>query len=202
MVIMQPVVVLTVDQRASRTRADLVPQTLSALADLAVLRPFERTAGDEIQGVLHDARVAVDVVGLLLRSGDWNIGIGIGPVETPLPPQARAGRGEAYLHAREAVTRAKQVPAHITVVGADHYRAEQLETVLWLWADLIHRRSQRGWEVADLIAQGLSHAEAGTRLGVTQSAVSQRARAAGMVETDRAARLARQLFAEMLEGGH
>jgi hypothetical protein len=99
------------------------------------------------------------------------------------------------------VTRAKQVPAHLSVVGDDDYRADQLETVLWLWADLLERRSERGWEVADLIAEGLSHAEAGARLGVSQSAASQRARAASVVEADRAARLVRQQLAEMLEGG-
>ena len=193
-------VVLTVDQRDSRTGPDLVPATLDALADSGALRPFERTAGDEIQGVVVDPEVVIAVLGVLLRSGDWNIGVGIGKVETPLPDQGRAGRGEAYLRAREAVTRAKQVPAHVSVVGGDHYRSEQLETVLWLWADLLRRRSERGWEVADLIAEGLSHADTGARLGVTQSAVSQRARAASVVEANRAARLAAQLLAEALTG--
>lgn len=193
-------VVLTVDQRDSRTGPDLVPATLDPLAELRTLRPFERTAGDEIQGLIDDPEVATEALALLLRSGEWNIGVGVGTVETPLPDQARAGRGQAYLRAREAVTRAKQVPAHVCVVGGEDYRAEQLETVLWLWADLLARRSERGWEVADLIAEGLSHAEAGARLGVTQSAASQRARAANVVEADRAARLAGQLLAEMLKG--
>jgi hypothetical protein len=195
------VVVLTVDQRDSRTGSDLVPATLDALAGLGTLRAFDRTAGDELQGVVDDPQVAVEALVLLLRSRDWNIGIGIGSVETPLPDLARAGRGDAYVQARAAVTRAKQVSAHVSVVGDDDYRAEQLETVLWLWADLLGRRSERGWEVADLVAQGLSHAEAGHRLGITQSAVSQRARAAGVVEADRAARLVEQLFTEMLKGG-
>lgn len=193
-------VVFTVDQRASRRGPDLVPATLEALAELPTLRAFERTAGDEIQGVVDDPQVAVDTLALLLRTGDWTVGVGIGPVDTPLPESTRAGSGAAYLRAREAVTRAKQVPAHVIVVGGDGYRAEQLETVLWLWADLLTRRSRRGWEVADLIAEGVSHVEAGARLGVSQSAVSQRARTAGVVEAARAARLARQLFAEMLEG--
>jgi hypothetical protein len=194
------VVVLTVDQRDSRTGPDLVPATLEALAGLATLRPFERTVGDEIQAVIDEPGVVVDALALLLRSGDWNIGVGLGTVETPLPDQSRAGRGEAYLHARDAVTRAKQVPAHVSVVGDDDYRADQLETVLWLWAELLSRRSSRGWEVADLTAAGLSHAEAGTRLGVSQSAVSQRVRAASVVEADRAARLVGQLVDEMLKG--
>jgi hypothetical protein len=191
-------VVLTVDQRSSRSRPDMVPAVLSELAALDTLRGFERTAGDEIQGVIEHPGVVVQVVGLLLRRAQWNIGLGLGPVETPLPEDARAGRGAAYLHARRAVTRAKQVSAHVSVVGTDDYRADQLETVLWLWNNVLERRSTRGWEVADLIALGLSHAQAGSRLGVTQSAVTQRARSAGVIEAERAAWLAEQLIAEML----
>jgi len=194
-------VVFTVDQRSSRTGRDLVPETLDTLAALPVLRAFERTAGDEIQGLLDDPATTAECVALLVRADAWNIGIGVGSVETPLPPQARAGSGEAYFHARKAVNRAKQVNAHLSVVGADVYRAEQLETVLWLWADLLRRRTDRGWAVADLISHGLSHTEAATRLGISQSAVSQRARAAGVVEANRAARLAGQLVDEMLKGG-
>ncbi len=192
-------VVLTVDQRASRTGPDLVPETVATLANLATLRSFERTAGDEIQGVLDRADSAVACLRVLMRSGDWNIGIGIGEVETPLPEHARAGRGEAYLHARAAVTRAKQVHTHLSVVGADDYRADQLETVLWLWAEVLRHRSDRGWAVADLIEAGLSHADTGRKLGITQSAVSQRARAAGVVEATRAARLTTQLLDTTLQ---
>ena len=108
MVQMVPMV-LTVDQRSSRSRADLVPEQWWSYSALATLRAFDRTAGDEIQGIVDDPEVAVAVLSLLLRGGDWNIGLGIGPVEEPLPTEARAGRGSAFLHAREAVTRAKQV---------------------------------------------------------------------------------------------
>ena len=75
-----------------------------------MLRPFERTAGDEFQGVLDHPAALAAVVERLLREGGWNIGIGIGEVEEPLPENARAGRGPAYLHAREAVTAAKSSP--------------------------------------------------------------------------------------------
>jgi hypothetical protein len=124
--------------------------------------------------------------------------MGIGPVDEPLPADARAGRGAAYLHAREAVERAKSGPHRVAVGGADPRRADQLETVLWLWAGLLERRTVPGWEVHDALAEGLSHAEAGRRLGVTQSAVSQRARSAGLVDERRARRLATDLLTAML----
>lgn len=195
-------VVLTVDQRGSQTGPDLVPAVLDQLNDPAhgpAERAFERTAGDEVQGVLTDGAAVVARTALLLRAGSWNIGLGIGPVELPLPSSTRAGRGEAFVLARQAVTRAKQLPGRLSVVGTPAYRAEQIETVAWLWAGVLTRRSERGWEVADLFATGLTHAEAALRLGISQSAVSQRAQAAGLVESDRAARLLAAMIDETLE---
>ena len=115
------VAVLTIDQRGSSHDAatDQVPATLVALADVEMLRPFERTAGDEFQGVLDDPAALAAVVERLLREDGWNIGIGIGEVEEPLPESTRAGRGPAYLHAREAVTAAKSAPWRLRVAGDD-----------------------------------------------------------------------------------
>lgn len=191
------VCVLTVDQRASRTTTDLVP---AAVRDYGVgaLLPFERTAGDEIQGVFTDSDAVATTLGALLRSGAWNVGVGLGEMEEPTAGTARAGRGTAYLNARDAVNRAKNSPGRIAVVGVDHYRARQLETVLWLWAGLLSRRTERGWEVADLVATGLTHAAVADRLGISQSAVSQRASAAGLVESDRTLEVITQYLAEHL----
>ena len=193
------VAVLTVDQRGSRTSPDLVPGTLAALADATLLLPFERTAGDEFQGVLDDPASLARVIETLLREDRWNVGIGIGPVDEPLPDHARAGRGPAYLHARQAVTTAKNSPWHLRVCGDDP-GVRALETTLWLWAAVLARRTTRGWEAADLVDEGLSYEEAGRRLGISQSAVSQRAQAAGIVEGRRARELATELAAGLLGG--
>jgi hypothetical protein len=201
-------VVLTVDQHGSRHGADQVPSLLDTLerqvADRSLpppLRSFQRTVGDEVQAVVDEPHTAVELVGTILRTGEWTIGLGIGDVEQPLPPDARAGRGDAYLRARDAVTRAKSAPHRVRVVGGDPYRAERLETVLWLWAGILERRTDRGWQVHDALVEGLSHEEVGRRLGITQSAVSQRARAAGLVDEQRARALARDLLAEQLGVG-
>ena len=193
--------VLTLDQRGSRDRRDEVPDLLAALAAVpsGVALPFERTVGDEVQGVLTEAVAAVVAVARTLRLGRWNIGIGVGDLEEPLPASTREGRGTAYLRAREAVTRAKSAPHRLTVVGApEDAGAEALETVLGLWAGLLERRSVRGWEVHVLMAEGLSHAEAAARLGISASAVSQRAQAAGLVDEQRARALAVRLWDELL----
>lgn len=198
-------VVLTVDQRASRSGADAVPELLALLdrtpgLSEGILRPFQRTVGDEVQAVLDEPGAVVAVIGVVLRTGAWSVGVGVGAVDEPLPADTRAGRGQAYLYARDAVTRAKTTPHRIVVVGADDYRATQLETVLWLWAGLLERRTPGGWEVHDALGAGLSHAEAGRRLGISQSAVTQRAQTAALVDEARARRLATELLSTMLSG--
>lgn len=191
------VLVLTVDQRGSRRSPDLVADVLARLPEVPALRPFEQTVGDEFQGVLDDPVALPPVVETLLRDGSWHVGIGVGDVEEPLPAHARAGRGAAYLHARQAVTTAKSSPWHLRVVGDDP-GTRALETVLWLWAAVLARRTARGWEVADLVAEDLSYDEVAQRLGITPSAVSQRAAAAGLVESRRARELATDLTAQLL----
>jgi hypothetical protein len=191
------VVVLTVDQRDSRRTPDRIPETLAGLGGLSLRLPCERTVGDEFQGVLDSPGTVPAAIERLLREDAWNIGVGVGAVEEPLPDQARAGRGPAYLHARAAVTAAKTSPWRLRVV-ADEPAGRALETTLWLWASVLARRTSRGWEVADLVAEGLSYGEIGTRLGISQSAVSQRAQAAGIVEGRRARELAECLTAHLL----
>lgn len=194
------VLVLTVDQRDSRHGTDRVPTALDLLRDVPVLRAFERTAGDELQGVLADPAALSVTVEALLRDGSWSIGIGVGPVDRPLPDHARAGSGPAYLRARTAVTAAKKAPWQLRVVGDDP-GARQLESALWLWASVLARRTARGWEVADLVDQDLSYDAAARRLGITQSAVSQRAQAAGIVEGRRARELVTHLATALVGVG-
>ncbi|MFJ3407003.1 hypothetical protein [Promicromonospora sp. NPDC090134] len=109
-------IVLTVDQRGSTYAADRVPEVLAELARLTRFREgvvvgFERTVGDEVQGVLASGRagaeLAVDLSLHLLRDQGWSVGIGVGQVEGPLPTVSREARGFAFYRARDAVERAK-----------------------------------------------------------------------------------------------
>jgi hypothetical protein len=193
------VVVLTVDQHGSQTQPDQVPTALEVLGAVPARLGFQRTAGDEFQGVLDEPAALPAALEPLLRADSWNIGIGVGEVETPLPDQARAGRGSAYVAAREAVTAAKSSPWRVRASGpTDSVRA--LESAVWLWAALLARRTDRGWEVADLVDSGLTYDQAASRLGISQSAVSQRAAAAGIAEGRRARELVEFLTRTALEG--
>lgn len=116
--------VITADQRASRKSGDAVPQALERLGSTVegsawgLYRPFERTAGDEIQGALTDAASALRVVLWLLRTDRWHVGLGIGPVEEPVPTSVRSARGPAFHAARAAVEAARRVDHHVAVRAA------------------------------------------------------------------------------------
>lgn len=206
----QGLIVITADQRASRRHADAVPGALEALAALPTATlprslPFERTAGDEIQGVTPSAEAAVDTIGTLLRTGQWQVGIGLGPVEEPLPRSVRSARGPAFIAARRAVERAHRCPQDLAVdanVGVDEPAAGGIEQAvlaaegaLWLWAALLSRRTAEGWEVTDLLERSDSQKAVARTLGISPSAVSQRLRTAGWTEGRRGGILCADLLA-------
>jgi hypothetical protein len=171
--------VLTVDQRHSRRGQDRVDALLGWLADRpGVVRGFERTAGDEVQGVMDEASAVVDLVLGLVRRGAWSIGIGAGPVDEPLPASTRAGSGPAFVLARKAVERAKSSPQLLAVEAPDADRAGSAQAALDLLASVVQRRSEPGWEAVDLISRGITQTEVAEALGITKQAVSQRLRAA------------------------
>ena len=191
--------VVTADQVDTHRAFDRVPAALSLLAGprSGLHRAFERTTGDAIQGVCADPGDVVDVVTALLRHGDWRIGVGIGPVEAPLPESARSARGPAVVAARDALAAAGPVPGQLALrcrVGLGTSRLERevrqrhtryAESAILLYARLLRGRTVEGWQVTDLLSQGLTQKDAAARLGVTPSAVSQRVRRAGWQEQQR-----------------
>lgn len=195
------------DQVSSRTGTDRVPTALALLPAVPTVLPFERTAGDEIQGLIDDPAALTQVVSRLTRLGDWRIGIGAGPVDVPLPDSTRAARGAAYLAARTAIASARNSPVQLSLalpsdVGGTRYgefadAAQDAETALWLWRSVLSRRSAEGWELMDLLDQGLNKATAAERLGISPSAVSQRLGRAARAEGIRGEALAGRLLARL-----
>lgn len=199
--------VLTIDQQGSRRVGDRVDELLGVFAALpavapsapGVVRPFERTVGDEVQAVLDDAELAVRLALTVLRRGGWTVGIGAGPVDQPLPATSRAGSGAAFVLARAAVERAKRraraVP--LSVAGSDAGGAADAEAVLTLVAAVAARRTAAGWEVIDALQHagvGARQEDVAVRLGISQQAVSQRLRTALWAEELAARPLAARLL--------
>ncbi|GAB3405888.1 hypothetical protein GCM10027515_19770 [Schumannella luteola] len=173
--------VITADQVGSRRGSDLVAGALDdiqgALGPRLAL-PADRTAGDELQVVTADARAALDLVLRLSREGRWSVGCGIGAVDE-LADSTRASTGPAFIAARDAVEAAKKSRTRLSVRGgADGLGAAAIEPLADLLLLLRARRSEPGWELADLLADGATQADAAQQLGITPQAASQRARAA------------------------
>ncbi len=202
------IAVVTADQQASRQHPDGVPAALAALSglglDQGVLLGFERTVGDEIQGVCGRPEAVVDVVLRLTRLGGWRIGVGIGAAELPLPESTRQARGPAFVAARDAVEdrrstqllrliSALEQPPGRTVTPAPYGGLQQAgwyaESALIGLRALAGRRSVQGWEVVELSERGLSQTEIAAELGISDSAVSQRIAAASRDEVTRLAEL-------------
>lgn len=98
-------IVLTIDQEDSRHGTDRVPELLDKLANVRTIAGFERTVGDEVQGLLEDAAVACAAIRLTMRMGGWHIGIGIGQIDDDVLAEIssgtiRTGRGSAFVRAR------------------------------------------------------------------------------------------------------
>jgi hypothetical protein len=177
--------VLTVDRQAGRGSPDRVAGVVRRLADgVPTVLPFERTAGTEFQGVLDDPAVVVDVVLRLAREGGWRVGVGAGPVQTPLPDSTRAGAGPAYLCARRAVDAAGQRSVRLAVRGAVPPDAADAQAVLSALAVVVQRRSAQAWQAIELVGAGQTQARAAAALGISRQAVGQRL-AAGQWELER-----------------
>jgi hypothetical protein len=170
---------MTVDQAESRDQPDLVEEVLRRFGKVATSLPFTRTVGDEFQGLLDDPMSVVTVTLDLMRSATWHIGIGIGGVEQPLPRDSRSARGPAFVAARSAVESAKKELSHVSVRSEPATEeADDAETFLRLVAAIRERRSELGWEAADLMRQGLTQAAAAAKLDITRQALGQRLSAA------------------------
>lgn len=195
---------IVADQVGSRSGGDRVPVALDSLDDLDLVLAVERTAGDEIQCLADDPSAVVGAVTRLTRLEGWRVGIGVGRVEMPLPPSTRAARGDAYVAARTAIVAARRSPTDLSLVidpgvGAAGYReladaARDAESALWLLRSVLTRRSTEGWELMDLLDEGLTNAEAAQRLSISPSAVSQRLARAARQEASRGAELAVRLL--------
>ncbi|RMI13094.1 hypothetical protein [Cellulomonas triticagri] len=205
---------LTVDQEGSRRVGDRVDALLADLATAsplvaagpgAVVLPFERTVGDEVQGVLANPELVVALSLHLVRAGGWSIGIGAGTVDTPLPTSSRAASGSAFIHAREAVEAAKSRLRHVplAVRGPDAGLAAEAEGVLALLGAVVARRTAAGWSVVDLVAAGTTRqGDLAAALGISQQAVSARLGAALWDEEVAARPAAARLLRLLAADGH
>jgi hypothetical protein len=186
--------VLTIDQRGSTADIDRVPDLIAALRSLTPA-PFERSVGDELQGVVEHAEDVVEVALYAIRNGHWYVGIGIGAVHLAPGGNPREGSGSGFVAARKAVELAKgsagQVP--LSVVSGSIGRGREMpphakegamtsanaQAVLRLIGRVVQQRTPAQWRVVDRLRalQGGdgkhgSQKHVAQELGITEQSVS------------------------------
>ena len=187
---------MTIDQRGSTGAEDLVPDLLARIAALQLSgtgKPvFERTVGDEVQGVVPDASAVVEVALHALRVGRWYVGIGVGTVSLAPGASPREGTGTAFVAARKAVELAKaagqQVPLSVVPgimaktggsgpAGEGSQACANAEAVLRLLGRLVQDRTEAQWRVVDALrrlgpARHGSQKQVALDLGISEQSVS------------------------------
>lgn len=212
--------VMTMDQRGSSSDVDRVPGLLAELEALSTTGRFERSVGDEVQGVLEAPDEVVEIALHALRSGRWYVGIGVGQVGLPLPASPREGSGPAFVAARKAVERAKAAASHVPLAvlagaaaggqaeeGAGARACANAEAVLRLIGRLIQDRTAAQWKVLDEL-RSVQHGHPGThgtqkiaarKLGITEQSVSRALLRSGWQE-EWAARPAAEMLLALAHG--
>lgn len=193
--------VMTVDQKKSRVQGDLVPDVLDDLTHLlagersaSVAIPFQRSVGDEIQGVLKDPLAVVAVTRRLIKHSNWYVGIGYGSVAEPLPQRSSEASGTAFIHARSAVEDAKVMRGAVPIsVRSGAYsgmstEAKNAQAALRLMGLSWQDRSPLAWEAIDGLVDdfglpsGHTQSEVAVQLGVSSAAISKRLKGAAFDE--------------------
>ena len=168
--------VLTVNQRDSREAGDRVDHLLGSLRGLPTVVPFQRSVGDEIQGVVDSAITAVDAALQALRRRRWHVGIGVGGLTAPVPEHLADAYGPGPVHARRAVDRARRTGERIplAVEGPETAIAAEAEAVLRLLGQIVSTRTAAEWAVLDLMVPGVRGQQkyVAEELGITPQAVS------------------------------
>ncbi|WP_458117211.1 hypothetical protein [Arthrobacter sp. D2-10] len=168
--------VVTINQRDSREVGDLVPELLREFRFVDAVIPFQRSVGDELQGVVGSAKLAVDVALKAIRFRRWHVGIGVGEVHSPLPERITDAEGYGLVYSRRAVNRAQKTGERIplAIEGPDSEVAAEAEAVLRLLGQIVYTRTDAEWNVLDLMTPGARGQQKliAVELGITTQAVS------------------------------
>ncbi len=168
--------VVTINQRDSREVGDLVPELLREFRFVDAVIPFQRSVGDELQGVVGSAKLAVDVALKAIRFRRWHVGIGVGEVHSPLPERITDAEGYGLVYSRRAVNRAQKTGERIplAIEGPDSEVAAEAEAVLRLLGQIVYTRTDAEWNVLDLMTPGARGQQKliAAELGITTQAVS------------------------------
>ena len=126
---------------------------------------FERTAGDEFQGVLAEPDEVVDVVLRLVRPGGLEHRRGCRPGADAAAAEHPRRRGPGLPERPAGRRRGEAAAARLAVRGAVPADAGDAQAVLSALAVLVDRRSEQAWEAINLVGGGRTQAEAAAPSG-------------------------------------
>jgi len=167
---------------------------------------FVITLGDEFQGLLSTTALIPDLIWRLEKDfpeRDLRVGIGLGPLDTPIQKFAINIDGPALHAARAATETAKKVNA----LGGVFNGFGRLDEILNGIARLLWFNRSR-WtlsqrKIANLLRQGMPQSEAAELLKIKRQVVSKQASASGWVQysgAEKAYRIILQQYADKLIG--
>ncbi len=171
-----------VDSRLLRDRAGVQAKLGAALDELnhrfdgVIASRFLITIGDEFQGLLWPS-AALDAlwwayVRLMHMEVETRFGFGVGPLSTPLRPEAIGMDGPCFHAARAAVDRAKAEKRLFSIEVHGAVRASAAVNALGSLLDrVIHDWSQAQWETFSALAELNNQAAVARARGVTRQSV-------------------------------
>lgn len=195
---------LTVDRRRSRAEGSELDMAgardrLLEQHPEAVL-PWHVSAGDELQVLFQDPDPVVAAVVELAETGRWHVGIGLGPVEEPLPETVAEATGPCLVLARDAVEASKKQTSRTAVraLRPGARAARDADALLALLSVMRQRRTDAAREASRYADQGMTQEQISQVLEIDQSSVSRRLRTAMWHEESQA----RAVLVDLLRWAH
>lgn len=192
---------LTADRRDSRSQTGTLDMAghrdRLAAAHPECYRPWQVSAGDELQVLFARSEPTVEAALSLAETGRWHVGVGLGALDEPVPATVAEATGEALQSARVAVEAAKKAPSHAAIRSPRRAAASarDADALLALLASVRQRRTPPAREATALADQGLTQEQIARLLEIDQSSVSRRLRSALWHQESDARRLLVELFA-------
>ncbi|MEE8121255.1 MAG: SatD family protein, partial [Anaerolineales bacterium] len=168
-------------------RAGLQRQLDAGLTDVnkqyanQIASEYLLTIGDEFQGLLRTSETLDQILASLrvaVHPAELRFGIGVGGLATPLREEAIGMDGPCFQRARAAIERAKERSTQIEVESGEAHPGFEIYSLLY--SGMRRSWTDRQRQIIDLSMSGMEGVEIARLLEVSQPAVSQHLRAAGV----------------------
>ena len=193
-----------VGSRSVSDRAEFQQQLAAAIDSVnrrfpeTVAARFVLTVGDEFQGLLASTDNIVRILASLrsmVHPVELRFGLGVGPLATPLRPEALGMDGPCFQLARIGIERAEQRETPVEVEA--NVLAEPFTIYALLFGALRRLWTEKQRQVIDLAMTGREGKEIASQLSISPPAVTQHLQAASWNQLEEATRSWEQALASV-----